>query len=168
MPESLATIAELGIGLAGFSSIVVALGYRSQRLGSLDRMRVIGLLLGSLGASLFATLPIVLADAGNAPSTIWRASSTALAAGLAGLLAYAFVARRDLSEPESAALHPAMWFLIIGGFSVFIPVLAWNAVGLRSAPSSGPYLSALYFLLVYSTAQFFRVLLVRPADPPAA
>jgi hypothetical protein len=41
-------------------------------------------------------------------------------------------------------------------------------MGVREEPSAGPYLAALYFLLIYSSAQFFRVLLVRPGDAPAA
>jgi hypothetical protein len=166
VPDSLSTIAELGIGLAGFSSIVVALGYRSRRLRPLDRMRVIGLLLGSLGAALLAVLPLILADSGNTPVVVWRASSAVFAVGLGSFLVYALSYRRTLSEAERAALHPGMWILTIGGILAFLPLLIWNSAALNGEPSSGPYLSGLYFLLVYSSAQFFRVLLVRPADAP--
>jgi hypothetical protein len=52
VPESLSTLAELGIGLAGFSSIVVVLGGQALSLDPLDRARVYGLLQASFAVSL--------------------------------------------------------------------------------------------------------------------
>jgi hypothetical protein len=99
---------------------------------------------------------------------VWRTSSLVFTVGLLGFLAFALSSRRSLSKAEQAALHPGMWVLTVGGFLTLVPLLVANSVGLMGPPTAGPYLGALYFLLFYSSAQFFRVLLVRPADPPAA
>jgi hypothetical protein len=168
VPESLSTIAEIGIGLAGFAGVVVALGNRSHRLDPLDRMRVIGMLVGSLGAALLATLPKILADIGVAEQTTWRTSSAVFACYLSMFLVYSFLASRALPPSLRAHLHLGMWILVIGGTLVFAVVLGDNTLGLSGAPSAGPYLSGLYFLLVYSSIQFLRLLLVRPINLPAA
>jgi len=168
MLAPLSTIAQLGIGLAGFSGIVVALGYRPQQLSSLDRVRVLALLFSSLGAALFATLPLILAASWSSPALIWRVSSLAFAAALLGFHAFTLSRPRTLSSADRAALHPAMWVLAVGGSLIFSLLLLWNAAGRGGEPSPGPYLWALYYQLVYSSVQFIRLLLVRPGYPPAA
>lgn len=160
MPEALSTIAELGIGISGFTGVVVAIGFGRTGLRPLDRYRVLGLLFGSFGAALLAVLPIVLDDAGVAPVSLWRASSAVFVLYLVGFLAYASTAPRSLSDADRRGLHPAMWIFAVGGQLVALPFLAWNAL---AGASSVPYLGALYYLLVYSSLQFLRLLLVRPS-----
>ena len=168
MPESLSTIAEIGIGLAGFAGIIFAIGYQSHPLDPLDRMRVIGMLSGSLGVTLTATLPLVLADICVAEQTLWRTSSAAFAAYMLTCLLYVLHGSRSLSRLARSQLHPGVWIFVVCGSLVFALALVGNALGWPGAPSAGPYLAGLYFLLLYSSIQFLRLLLVRPAPPPVA
>lgn len=164
MPEALSTIAELGIGIAGFSGVVVAIGFRRSSLELLDRVRVIGLLFGSFGAALLAALPLVLNGSGVAIQTAWRLSSWAFVLHLFSFLAFALVSRRQLSNADAGELHPIMSLFVMGGMSVCTLAVGWNAL---HDPSAGPYLGGLYFLLLYSCLQFVRLLLVRPIDSPS-
>ena len=167
VPESLSTIAEIGIGLAGFAGIVFAIGYKSQPLDPLDRMRVIGMLSGSLGVTLVAVLPLVLSDIGVAEQTVWRTSSAVFAAYMLTSLLYVLHASRSISQLAKSQLHPGVWIFVVSGSFVFALALVGNALGWPGTPSAGPYLAGLYFLLLYSSVQFLRLLLVRPASRPA-
>jgi hypothetical protein len=164
LPESLSVIAELGIGLAGFSGVVVAFGQRSRELHTLDRIRVVGLLIGSLGSALGATLPILLYDVGLSDTAVWQASSTAMTCLLVGFVANSRRSLSSLSSSQRQSLHPAIWVAVMSGVALLIPVQVANVMGWIVGPSSGPYLAALYFLIVYACVQFFRLLLVRPRE----
>ena len=69
--ENLHTVAEVGIALAGFSGVVVALGQRSGNPAGIGRLWL--LLAQALGAVIFAFLPLLLESAGLEPSANWRA-----------------------------------------------------------------------------------------------
>ena len=81
MSEMLLTIAELALGLAGFSGVVV--GIQGARAGRLSRQDAFGLLhiLSSSGAAmLFSLLPFALHEAGLSEAMAW--TTTTLALGL--------------------------------------------------------------------------------------
>ena len=87
--ENLRIIAEVGIAIAGFSGVVVAMGRRAGR--HQDAAWQVGrlwmLLIQSLGASLFAFFPLLLDTAGLDPSMTWR-----LCNGLGGLFGFGIFA----------------------------------------------------------------------------
>ncbi len=163
MPESLGTITEFAVGLAGFSGIVVALGDRPGMLHPIDRFRVMALLASSLGAALLSLIPVALADHGLSASLAWR-SASAVFAGYAAVVTFWLVRQRFSLEPEELVnLHPGMWALGTGGFVGTIVLQSWN-VG-STNPSAGPYLGSLMFLLLLGSLLFVRLLLSRPAAP---
>jgi hypothetical protein len=165
VPESLSTLAELGIGLAGFSSIVVVLGGQALSLDPLDRARVYGLLQASFAVSLLSVWPIVLADAGVSEAMIWRVASATACPLFAGMLLLALNSTRYLPLAARRKLHPAMWVLIVGGSAISLLAMLCNAIAWPFPPSPAPYLYCLVYLLFYGGVQFLRVLLVRPAGP---
>ena len=66
MYNSLATISEIGIGLAGFAAVAVAIGYRDGEMHELDRFRLSILLSATLGTAMLALMPELQMDMGFA------------------------------------------------------------------------------------------------------
>jgi hypothetical protein len=76
--DALGLIAEVGIAIAGFVGIVVALRAQSGAIGAFDELRI-GTLLGvSAVAVLLALLPFALHFGGLGSETTWALSSAAM------------------------------------------------------------------------------------------
>ena len=72
--DVLLTIAEMAIGLAGFSGVVLAFTYQG-RLRPTDRYRFIGLFTQALTVALLCLVPFGFHHAGQVGTAIWRGSS---------------------------------------------------------------------------------------------
>jgi hypothetical protein len=166
--NALTLLAELFIGIAGFSGIVVALSGSSVASDPLDRFRVVSLLVIALGGAVFAAAPLVLADAGASPRLSWLIASGAYSVYLA--LNAAWLVRRRSTLPQAAldSLHPVVWILVLGGSSIFAAALLANAIGWPFSNPAVVYLYSLLYALLVSCIQFVRLLLVRPGNSPAA
>jgi hypothetical protein len=87
--ETLTTLAEVAAAFAGFSGVVAALGVKSlSELPPLHRFRFANLLVVSVGAALFAFLPVVLQQFPIGSSAVW-ASSSGMLSIFAGTLLFA-------------------------------------------------------------------------------
>ena len=73
--DALLTVAEMAIGLAGFSAVVAAFTTRGQ-LTPQDRSRFLWLFTTAFAAALLAFVPIVLSEASLEGAHLWRASSS--------------------------------------------------------------------------------------------
>jgi membrane glycosyltransferase len=166
--SALTILAELFIGIAGFSGIVVALSGAAIAQDPLDRFRVLSLLLTTLGGAVFAVLPIVLSDVGVAPERAWRLASGIYSVYL-GLVA-AWQARQRFSLPASAmrSTHAAVWVLAMGGQGLASIVLAIGATGWAGSSASAFYLAPLFYSLALACLLFVRLLLIRPGGSTAA
>jgi hypothetical protein len=165
--NALTTLAELFIGIAGFSGIVVALSGASVASDPLDRFRVLALLLIALGGAVFAALPLILSDAGLSLERTWLFASGAYSAYFA--LVVAWTVRQRISLPATAlqSLHPIVWLLYLGGSALSSLALCVNATGWPLGSSSALYLYPLLYSLLLSCVLFVRLLIVRPGHPPA-
>jgi len=81
---SFETLAEIALGLAGFSGVVVAVSDRPVQHERSDSLRILSLLTLSLGGLVLALLPSGLALAEVSWATIWRGGSAAAAVGWLG------------------------------------------------------------------------------------
>lgn len=86
--EALSTIAEVGLGLAGFTGILAALGRSSATFSRPEVLRLLLLLVSSLGAVFLALFPFALHESGVSGAACWRLSSAVLAAFTSISLAY--------------------------------------------------------------------------------
>jgi hypothetical protein len=159
--EALSTIAQVGLGLAGFTGILVALGRTQTAFSRPEVLRLLLLLVSSFGAVFLALLPFALHESGVGDVACWRLSSAALAAFTSISLAYlGYQIRRHRSE--FGQLFSAAVFVIIATGSVLMVVLQLvNALGLGSPPRSGSFLIGLLWLLFIASLQFARILFVR-------
>jgi hypothetical protein len=159
--EALSAIAEVGLGLAGFTGILVALGRSQAAFSRPEMLRLLLLLVSSLGAVFLALLPFALHESGVEGAACWRLSSVLLAAFTSSSLAYLGY-RIQQHRGEFGELFSTAVFVIVTTGSILIVVLQLvNAVGVGAPPRSGPYLFGLLWLLFIASLQFARILFVR-------
>jgi hypothetical protein len=157
----LSVFVEFGVGLAGFSGVVVAFGQRSGQLNDYDRFRVVLLLLCALLPAFVGTLPAVLEGFEVRGPDAWRILGVVLLAGTAMFIGVAVVSARRMSPGARSSLSPAVWLIGIGGC---VLALLWNGLNLLGWPSPlsfGPIAATLVWYLVLASLMFFRLLLVR-------
>jgi hypothetical protein len=159
--EALSTIAEVGLGLAGFTGILVALGRSGAAFSRPEVLRLLLLLVSSFGAVFLALLPFALHESGVGDSACWRLSSAILAAFTTVSLAYlGYQIQRH--RGEFGRLFSSAVFAVVASGSLAIVLLQLaNAAGLGARPRSGPYVFGLLWLLFIASLQFARILFVR-------
>ena len=156
------TLAEFGIALAGFTSIVVVFRRGGEQLHPADHFRVFSALMPSLVGAFLALVPVGLDQLGLPPATMWRVASIVLAGAAFSLVATITIQLRRL-PPEASALlfRPLGIFLrILVGFSA-VGGLA-NATGALAPPQGGLYFFAVLLLLITGAIVFVRMVFIRP------
>lgn len=146
----LSSVVEVAIGMAGFAGIVAAIRQRAlTRWPPEQRLLLEMLVVASAAAITFAFLPIVLAEAGLAPSRIWRIGSASLIAWYVGIAVFRIrqVGRTSVAVPLGRSF--AAWV-------VFLTVLQALNLGLGL---SWPYLVGIFGLLANGFIFFLRLLL---------
>ena len=160
--ESLTSVAEFAIGLAGFSGIVVALGKRPGRWAPADRIRLLNVLLLAFGAGFMAYFPMVLAHAGLSGSLLWRSSSGGFLCAVIPMILFGLIRMQKLPDDVKGLLHPFVyWLAVISGLVTILAQLL-NMVGLGFQPQFAPYFLGLVILLLNGAIQFARMLFARP------
>jgi hypothetical protein len=150
--ESLLVFGEIGVALAGFSGITVAIGRRAQgHWDEADRQRLQDLLIASLGAACFAILPIVLTKSGMVDVMALQ-----LCSGVFAL--YLLVAAATILRGGRGKLGLTAWIFMIPMLLV-IAMLGLAAAGLLSRVIEFPYYLALFWLLFLSATNFMALLL---------
>ncbi len=161
VPETYPLVAELALGLAGFTGVLVVLGRQPGRFSPAEAFRLSVLLAGAISALFLSLVPMVLADLGLDGPSLWRMTSIIASACLATT---ALLLRRPLHafrQAGSDAYSPLVLYgLGIGAILAFCLQLA-NAVGWPWSPSPGPISVALIYLLTGGVVQFVRILFVR-------
>ena len=153
--ETLRLIAEIGIAVAGFSGVVVALGRRAG--GSWEAGRLWMLLVQALGAALFAFAPLLLETAGLSASLNWRFSNGALGLFNVGVIVGVAVTMRASRHYEFIGLKVVVGLCVIQASIGLTQV--FHAVG--GLPSIGAllYSSSLVWLLAMACLNFALVVL---------
>jgi hypothetical protein len=155
--DALTAVAEISLGLAGFTGIIMALYSRAESWSQLDAIRALFLLIAGFGALLLSLLPFALHFLGLAESTIWRASSVAmLILSFGYIIVWArFGSHLDWSRiPHNDAMK---WFSSIGGIMIMVLQSAnvWFA-------QLGLFFIGLLWLLIIGCVQFAVILYLRP------
>jgi hypothetical protein len=160
--EALSTIAQIALGLAGFSAILIALSGEPSRWTPVDSFRITGMLAYSFGALFLSLVPFVLGSFSVSESTAWRLSSSLTGIFLLGGSAIALGRFRRLSPPDRAALNPHVAYANQGTLS-FIGLLELAAAAGLVGPSAGFFILGLVALLGFAAYIVARFLFARPA-----
>ena len=157
--DSRFVLAEIAIGLAGFTGITGAL-YARDTWHPFDRFRTVSLLIISFGALAFALAPHGLQLLGVPDERLWRICSGAV---VAFSVIAAFVVMRDQPTDYPSVPYYRTISVVFYVLSVLNTLaLALNALGLFSA-SFGVYYIGLVVMLLIGGLQFAVIVLVRPS-----
>jgi hypothetical protein len=165
--DFLFAVAEVGIALAGFATIVVAFTQRfSGLVATVASSRLDSTLRCSLLGVFGALIPYIPQHLGLTPSTVWRISSLLLGVGW---LTYYLYRIRSAEQREVVAQFMAfsnrlaMWIVHPAG--ILLSVL--GALGLLGTRSGSVFLALLLVLLGLS-ANLFLQLMASLLGSPAA
>jgi hypothetical protein len=160
--DALQVLAEFGIALGGFTSIVVVFGRRGGEFHPVDRFRVFAALILSLGGAFLALVPVGFELLGYSSEVIWRASSVILVLALALFILNILRSLRRL-PPEASAVLSRPFFIV--NLSILVSSLlasTFNATGLFFAARAGVYFFAVLGPLIVGAIAFVRMVFVRP------
>ena len=154
--EYMYTTAELGVGLAGFAALIIAIrGREGSSLSQIDRLLIASLIERSLVAAFLSLLPILLLGLKMSQSAVWFLASGTLAVyGISLVVRTVSNIRRSPSVLVSA---PMYYTLIMIGLIVIVTQLM-NAFALGIQQSAWWYLLGVTWLLVTAGYRFFFVL----------
>jgi hypothetical protein len=160
--EALLAIAQIALGLAGFSAVLVALSGEPTRWTPLDSFRISGMLTLSFGALFLSLAPFVLGFLSVSESATWRISAGAIALFTFGASTMAFSRFRRLSPTDRTTLNPQLVYAnqIVLSLVALLEVAA--AGGLVGAVS-GVFFLGLVSLLGLAAFTVVRFLFARPA-----
>src|SRR5262252_1877031 len=102
--NALLTVAQVAIGLAGFSAILVALSGKPHQWTPVDAFRIRNILAFSFQSVFLSLVPFVLAFFSVPESTVWRASLLILAMATLGGVVLVLCGVYRLSPSERAVL----------------------------------------------------------------
>jgi hypothetical protein len=160
--DTLLTLSEVSLGLAGFAGIVVVFGRGRGVLAPADSFRLLALVGCSLGTLFLSLIPIALGFVGVAEPELWQWSSAILIA--VSIPAHLFVLSRMRRHAAEILEVLPVYLLPFGAFLFLANFVAQtcNALGVGWSPSFGVYLFGLLLYLLFAAIQFARMLFVRP------
>ena len=162
-PESLAALAQLGLGLAGFSGIGLLLTRRSGQLQRFEIYRL-GIMLGTaVGAMFLSLLPVALSQFGLRAETVCRVASGSMAVFSLAFVVYFLAATRYFLSTVPEIVSGVASSAVIGGHIVNLLLQTGTTAGLLGH-CVGFYTLGLLWLLAHATYQFWRILFIRPRD----
>jgi hypothetical protein len=161
--SALLTFSTVAIGLAGFSTILVALSGKPHQWTPVDAFRIRNILSFSFQSVFLSLIPFVLAFFSLPESTVWQVSLLTIAIATLGSVLLTIRGVFRLSLSERAVLNP----IVVS--SVAATLCAMAAVELSAAfgivrPASGVFFLGLVVLLGVSAVLVARFLFARPAD----
>ena len=161
--SALLTFAQVAIGLAGFSAILVALSGKPHQWTPVDAFRIRNILAFTFQSVFLSLIPFVLAFFSLPESTVWQVSLLILAIATLGgaLLVLSGVYR--LSRAERAVLKAVVVSTVTALLCSMAAVELLAAFGIVR-PASGVFFLGLVVLLGISTVLVARFLFARPAD----
>jgi hypothetical protein len=161
--NALLTFAQLAIGLAGFSAILVALSGKPHQWTPVDAFRIRNILAFTFQSVFLSLVPFVLAFFSLPVSAVWQVSLLILAIATLGGVLLVLGGVYRLSRPERAVLKTAVVSTVIVVLCTMAAVELLAAFGILR-PASGVFFLGLVVLLGISTALVARFLFARPAD----
>jgi hypothetical protein len=161
--DTLLTLAEVSLGLAGFAGIVVVLGRGPGALPLADSFRLLILVALSLGTLFLSLIPIALSFVGVDEPELWQWSSAIMVAGV--VPAHLFGLSRLLRHWAELVEVIPVYMIPFAAFAFLANLIAQvcNVLGVAWLPSFGVYLFGLLLYLLFAAIQFARMLFVRPS-----
>ncbi|MFO0866615.1 MAG: hypothetical protein U0744_18575 [Gemmataceae bacterium] len=158
----LATFGQVGVAIAGFSGIVVALGDHARGNWTSRERQLLTTLLGTSGSSAFLSfLPLLLSSAKVVESTIWVVSSATSLAFQIGL-----TVRRSMTVIPDVELRNREFALILAMYAGEAAFGLLQAINCFGPAASWPHLATIFWHLGMSFYVFVRLVRPKGTNPP--
>ncbi|GLQ88313.1 hypothetical protein [Dyella flagellata] len=161
--SALLTFAQVAIGLAGFSAILVALSGKPHQWTAVDAFRIRNILAFSFQSVFLSLIPFVLTFFSLPGPTVWQVSLLILSTTTLGDVLLTLSGVYRLSSAERAVLNVMVVFSVVALLCTTAAFELLAAFGI-ARPASGVYFLGLVVLLGISTVLVARFLFARPAD----
>ena len=161
--NALLAVAQVAIGLAGFSAILVALSGKPHQWTPVDAFRIRNILAFSFQTVFLSVVPLLLALFSLPESTVWKVSPLILALATFGDVLLVLGGVYRLSRLERAVLKAVVIATVIFILFTMATVELLAASGIIR-PAQGVFFLGLIVLLGVSTVLVARFLFARPAD----
>ena len=161
--NALLTLAQVAIGLAGFSAILVALSGKPHQWTPVDAFRIRNILAFSFQSVFLSLIPFVLAFFSLPESTVWRVALLIIATATFGNVVLVLSGAYRLAHAERAVLNAVVVSTVTAILFTMAAVELLAAFGIVR-PAPGVFFLGLVVLLGVSTVLVARFLFARPAD----
>ncbi|MDX1402994.1 MAG: hypothetical protein R3192_00575 [Woeseiaceae bacterium] len=165
IPDFLQTIAEISIGLAGFSGLIVALRKSPGPLTEVQKFRLKVLFGNAFGAMFLSLLPYLLSALHVPNARIWFDASAAMLGFSLIFGSWIVVAGRRIARVVPEIFNWTIFYTLTGGHVVVVILQAAIMTGFIDERAPGVYAIGLTWYLMHATYQFSRMLFILPKDP---
>ena len=167
IPQSFQIISEIGLGLAGFSGLIVAFRKDAGPLTDVQKYRLQILLAAAFGAMFLALLPELLHYMGVPPGQLWRLAGFILSCYSVVFLIWWMTASHRLKASVPEIFNWFAFSRMAAGHIIAVLLQLAVIFSLLDDTSPGPYLAALIWYLLHAVQQFTRMLFVQPKKASA-
>lgn len=162
--ELLVAVAQLALGVAGFSGIAMYFKRKPGRLTELEVYRIAILFLNSFAAMFISLVPFPLQAFGFSNAVVWRTCSALLAVFELAFLAYYIPRSQRYWRKVPELFSRRSMVLTYTGTFVNLAAQAANALGLAGGRHAAIFMVGTVWLLFHATFQFGRILFVQPGE----
>lgn len=162
IPESLQTISEISIGLAGFSGLVVALRKDAGPLNDIQKYRLRILFSLSFGAMFLSLLPDTLVSFGVPDERLWFNSSAAIFSYSFLFIAWWIMSSRHMAQVAPEIFNWAAFSTMAAGHTIVLLLQLAVMLGLLESRAPGVISLGLIWYLIHAAQQFVRMLFIQP------
>ncbi len=165
IPGWFQTIAEIGIGLAGFSGLIVELRKQTGPLRSIQIYRMRILLALSFGAMFLSMLPNLASDLGLDELRTWHLASLTMA-GYSGLfLCWWIASSLRIAKAAPEIFNWRAFSIIATGHTINLLLQLAVVMSAFNSSAAGIYGAGLVWYLMHASQQFARMLFIQPREP---
>ena len=165
IPDSLQTIAEISIGLAGFSGLIVALRKKTGPFTGVQKFRLQVLLVLTFGSMFLSLLPDLLTNLGVAENVIWTSCAAAMLAFSLTFVIWMIRAGVRVARVVPEIFNWWIFYSLVSGHALVILVQTAVIAGFADNRSPGTFMLGLIWYLLHAAYQFSRMLFVLPRSP---
>ena len=165
IPDSLQTIAEISIGLAGFSGLVVALRKDSRPLDDVQKYRLRILFSLSFGAMFLSLLPDTLMSFSVPDERLWFDSSAAIFAYSFLFITWWIRSSRQIARIVPEIFNWRAFSTMATGHTIILLLQLAVMLGLLENRAPGVITLGLIWYLIHAAQQFVRMLFIQPGGP---
>ena len=162
IPAYFQTIAEVGIGIAGFSGLVVALRQSDGPLSEIQKYRLRVLFALSFGAVFLSLLPELQTNLQVPDERVWFDSSAAIFIYSLGFFWWWIGPSRRIAKVAPEIFNWRAFNTMAAGHAVILLLQLAVLVGYFETRAAGIVALGLTWYLMHAAQQFIRMLFIQP------